>query len=117
VTEDESWACHDAMTEHLWLIRDRIRPMLRFLEGKSSERKLRLFAVACCRRIWHFLTDHRSQNAVEVAQRFADRMARHDELVVAERAAEKPAALLASTGAGFTALCTASLDFHSNALS
>ena len=60
------------MTEQEWLEATDPTWMLEFLRGKPIERKLRLFAVACCRRVWHVFSDERCREAVNAAEHFAD---------------------------------------------
>jgi hypothetical protein len=61
-----------AMTETMWLTCIDPEPMLGSLRGKTSDRKLRLFAVACCRRSRHAIADEASVEAINIAEDFAD---------------------------------------------
>lgn len=73
------------MTEQEWLACGDVERMLSW-SGRTrnvTKRKSRLFAAACCQRIWPLLTDEASRNAVEVTQRFADGLADHRELETA----------------------------------
>jgi hypothetical protein len=65
------------MTEADWSTSTDVASMLQFLRsrGRASDRKLRLFSVACCRQIWSLLTDTRSRRAVEIAEAYADGLA------------------------------------------
>src|SRR5262245_44754127 len=82
------------MSEAEWLICADPRPMLAFLRDRGSDRKLRLFICACCRALWDHLTDARSRQAVETAERFADGQATRAELAAAREGAEVAAAEL-----------------------
>jgi hypothetical protein len=60
------------LSEAEWLDADDPGLMLDQIEGRVSDRKLRLFAVACCRRMWHLLGDPRSRAVVDVVEQYAD---------------------------------------------
>ncbi|NBO91912.1 MAG: hypothetical protein EBV06_06320 [Planctomycetia bacterium] len=69
------------MNEHDWFFCREPTPMIQFLVQRSTnERKLRLLACACCRQVWHLLSDPHSRRAVETAERYADGMASSLEL-------------------------------------
>ncbi len=62
------------MTEAEWLICTDPTPMLEFLRGKASERKLRLFFCACCRGK-RYTVCPQGMAAVAVAEAFGDGLA------------------------------------------
>jgi hypothetical protein len=57
------------MTEGEWLACTDPTPMLELLQGKTGDRKARLFACAYCRSIWHLLTEQCLRDAVEADRR------------------------------------------------
>jgi hypothetical protein len=57
--------------------------MFRYARGAASKRKSRLFACACCRRIWQLFPDERSRRAAEVSERYADGLATKQEMSAA----------------------------------
>jgi hypothetical protein len=81
------------MTEAKWLECDDPLEMLEFLwsRGPISERKLRLLACACCRRIGHLFRDPSSRKAVESTELYADGC--FDGLALERIAAEARAAI------------------------
>jgi hypothetical protein len=71
------------MTEAEWLNCSNPENMLEFLHGRTSDRKLRLFAIACCRRIEHLLAREPirwGRKAVEVWERFLEGQASRQDL-------------------------------------
>lgn len=68
------------MTPQDWLACEAPDQMLLFLTAAASDRKLRLFACGCCRRLGDLLPEGPSRHAVEASERFADGEINADEL-------------------------------------
>jgi hypothetical protein len=60
------------MTELEWRHAVEPQKMLKHLTGTAGERKLRLFAAACCRNIWYIIPKTPHQAALSVGERYAD---------------------------------------------
>jgi hypothetical protein len=59
------------MTKEQWLASTDPELMLRFVRAFADDPALRLFACACCFRVWGLIEDERVRRAVEIAERFA----------------------------------------------
>ena len=77
------------MTEAEWAGGFALMSMLDFIEPKESNRKLRLFACGCCRRIWPLLVCDESRAAVERAEEYVDGRATLQELSAAQERADQ----------------------------
>jgi hypothetical protein len=89
MTEREWLACTDP-TEMMYVSGE---------QGRLTERRDRYFSCACCRRIWHLLTDEASRTAVRVAEQYLDGLATIEDLDTAYRAAEVHGGFAASAAA------------------
>jgi hypothetical protein len=84
------------MTEAEWLACDDPNPMLDAFQDKASARKLRLLGCACCRALWDRIKARDSRTAIDIAERFADGLARADSLSKAGAGARSAARKAAS---------------------
>jgi hypothetical protein len=80
------------MTDAEWLQAADLRPMLEFLRTQrtATKRKMRLFAAACSRRLWHLPGNGFGKPVIEVLERFADGLAEWNDVLGAIEA-ENPA--------------------------
>ena len=81
------------MTEAEWNACDELKQMLPLLWRRVSERKIRLFSVACCRRIWHLYRKPAVREAILVGERYADGQAGLEERRAALRTVHKERAM------------------------
>ena len=77
---DENDTTSEQMDEEEWLACIDPSLMLELLPEKPSERKMRLFGLACCRRMWHLFPNQQWEKLVEVGEQFIDQAASRAEL-------------------------------------
>lgn len=81
---EQAWLAEGTLAQHmLWAI-----PQHNLQRTKAGKRKLRLFAVACARVVWHLLPDSRLQDAIIVAERHAEGLATGEEMAAARQPVE-----------------------------
>jgi hypothetical protein len=104
------------MTEAEWLACNDPDPMLEFLRDKSSDRKLRLFACACCRAL-SAVSDSDVCEAVQVAEQYADGLITPEERQAAASAIEPKVAYFVDLAGFVAAAASATLwpDAHEGA--
>ncbi len=71
------------MTEAEWLACSDVGQMVQELDLRRYDRKLRLFAAACCRLVWDHIADEAARNVVELSERYADQEISGEQLVAA----------------------------------
>jgi len=80
------------MTEDQWLFPTTdVHAMLGFARSKTSDRKLRLYACACIRAGWSWVTDEGSRQAVAIVEWDADGFVATSDFEAAREAARKGA--------------------------
>jgi hypothetical protein len=100
------------MTDAEWLVCKSPTKMLARLEGRASDRKLRLFARACCRRVWDLIPRSRDRRVIEAAEAYADGEVTWQQLRRLASQAGHPASLTASREpADFRLAATATAGF------
>jgi hypothetical protein len=68
--------------------------MLAYLAGRAIDRKLRLYACACVRKVWpHLVTEDQGRQLVELHERYADGLVSREEVVAAAQPAWKAVGL------------------------
>src|SRR5262249_52039226 len=73
----------EAMTESEWRTSEDADALWAYYQRIADARKLRLFAIACCRRGWRWLTSRSLREAVVASEHYADGLITAEELEAA----------------------------------